>query len=86
MPGSPRRYIAVLGATNVGGRSTMRMADLRAQFEALGLTEVPSILRAATCCSPRQSTIVSACWALRVLRSQTCSAALCNSDHGPFRQ
>ncbi|MHB1133142.1 MAG: DUF1697 domain-containing protein [Chloroflexota bacterium] len=45
MPDSPRRYVALLRAVNVGGRSTLRMADLRAQFESLGLTAVSTYIQ-----------------------------------------
>ena len=37
---APHQYIALLRGINVGGKSSMKMDDLRAQFEALGLTNV----------------------------------------------
>ncbi|MCL5108841.1 MAG: DUF1697 domain-containing protein [Chloroflexi bacterium] len=39
------RWVALLRAVNVGGRATMRMADLRAQFEARGLTGVTTYIQ-----------------------------------------
>lgn len=35
-----RRYVALLRAINVGGTSVLRMADVRARCEALGLEDV----------------------------------------------
>ena len=45
MPASEYRYIALLRAINVGGHSVIRMSDLRAVFESLGLTEVVTYIQ-----------------------------------------
>ena len=45
MASAKHRFVALLRAINVGGRSSMKMADLRAQFESLGYTEVASYIQ-----------------------------------------
>lgn len=45
MAESPQQYIALLRAINVGGSSAVKMADLRARFEAFGLTEVSTYIQ-----------------------------------------
>jgi uncharacterized protein (DUF1697 family) len=40
-----RRYIALLRGINVGGHAIVKMADLRAQFELLGFTDVASYIQ-----------------------------------------
>ncbi|MHB1004073.1 MAG: DUF1697 domain-containing protein [Chloroflexota bacterium] len=45
MAGSPRRYVALLRAINVGGNTLVRMADLRARFEAFGATDVVTYIQ-----------------------------------------
>ncbi len=39
------RYVALLRAINVGGSSLMKMADLRARCEALGLQDVSTYIQ-----------------------------------------
>src|SRR5690625_2827397 len=39
------RYAALLRGINVGGRSKVRMADLRALLEGLGYTDVATLLQ-----------------------------------------
>lgn len=45
MTESPRKYVALLRAINVGGNSTMRMTDLRAAFVSFGLTDVTTYIQ-----------------------------------------
>jgi uncharacterized protein (DUF1697 family) len=40
-----QRYVALLRAINVGGTSITKMADLRAQFESLGLKDVTTYIQ-----------------------------------------
>src|SRR5437588_9213870 len=40
-----RQYVALLRAINVGGRSLIKMADLRALFESLGLASVATYIQ-----------------------------------------
>src|SRR5437763_2016378 len=42
---SARTYIALLRAINVGGTSVMTMADLKAQFEAMGHANVRTYIQ-----------------------------------------
>src|SRR5207249_10129308 len=42
---SARTYIALLRAINVGGNSVMMMADLKAQFEAMGHANVRTYIQ-----------------------------------------
>ena len=44
-PMSARTYIALLRAINVGGTSVITMADLKAQFEALGHANVRTYIQ-----------------------------------------
>ena len=44
-PKSARTYIALLRAINVGGTSVITMADLKAQFEALGHANVRTYIQ-----------------------------------------
>jgi uncharacterized protein (DUF1697 family) len=39
------RHIALLRGINVGGKNIIRMADLRASFEAIGFTEVETYIQ-----------------------------------------
>src|SRR6266566_4714724 len=43
--GSSIRLVALLRGANVGGSSVIKMADLRAQFESLGFTEVVTYIQ-----------------------------------------
>jgi len=42
---SQGRYIALLRGINVGGKNIIKMADLRASFEAMGFTEVETYIQ-----------------------------------------
>ena len=44
MPKSPGRHVALLRGINVGGNNLIKMAELRACFEALGFTEVATLI------------------------------------------
>jgi len=39
------RYVALLRGINVGGKNIIKMTDLRASFEAMGLTEVETYIQ-----------------------------------------
>ncbi len=41
----PQRYVALLRGVNVGGHSVVKMVDLRAWFEALGLSDVSTYIQ-----------------------------------------
>jgi uncharacterized protein (DUF1697 family) len=43
--GPQHKYVALLRGINVGGRAIIKMDDLRAQFEALGLTDVVTYIQ-----------------------------------------
>jgi uncharacterized protein (DUF1697 family) len=45
MPGSTHRWVALLRAINVGGRTIIKMADVRKLFESLGLTDVATYIQ-----------------------------------------
>ena len=45
MPAKQQKYVALLRAINVGGRSVMRMADLRKLFESLGFEDVTTYIQ-----------------------------------------
>jgi uncharacterized protein (DUF1697 family) len=45
MAAAQHRFVALLRAINVGGHGIVKMADLRAQFESLGLTEVATYIQ-----------------------------------------
>jgi uncharacterized protein (DUF1697 family) len=45
MSASHHRYVALLRAINVGGRSSIRMADLRALFESLDCSGVTTLIQ-----------------------------------------
>ena len=45
MAGRSRRYVALLRAINVGGRSVIRMADLRDLVESFGVEEVSTYIQ-----------------------------------------
>ena len=44
-PPLPMRYVALIRAINVGGRSTIAMADLRALVEAAGMADVTTYIQ-----------------------------------------
>jgi uncharacterized protein (DUF1697 family) len=44
MPGKPPRFAAFLRGINVGGRKAVKMAELRAAFEMMGLERVETVL------------------------------------------
>lgn len=68
---SARTYVALLRAINVGGSSVMTMADLKAQFEALGHAHVRTYIQTGNVLfeAPEQSTIRLAEQAERQLRT-----------------
>lgn len=45
MTGLQQRYVALLRGINVGGHGTIRMADLKAHFEAFGVTDVATYIQ-----------------------------------------
>jgi uncharacterized protein (DUF1697 family) len=45
MTKSQQKYVALLRAINVGGKSMIKMPDLRKQFEALGLKDVVTYIQ-----------------------------------------
>lgn len=47
---SAARYVALLRAINVGGRSVIKMADLRTVFESAGLSDVSTYIHARWAC------------------------------------
>src|SRR5688572_7314231 len=50
------RYLALLRGVNVGGKSLVKMADLRAAFERMGLVEVATYIQSGNVLfrAPRQ--------------------------------
>jgi uncharacterized protein (DUF1697 family) len=45
MAAAQHRFVALLRAINVGGHGIVKMADLRAQFESLGLSDVATYIQ-----------------------------------------
>ena len=64
-------YVALLRAINVGGSSVMTMADLKAQFEAVGFANVRTYIQSGNVLfeAPEESTSRLAEWAEQQLRA-----------------